>query len=154
MVEQRDGWKREYYDDTPYWDEATAVTVNPGESTTGIDFILEPGGTISGWVRDANGDPITDEIHVAACDYNDSSRCWWSFEQSDVDGSFTIPGMATGQYRVQAYSFDDYWIDEFYSDTVDYNQATAVQVTEGITTTDINFELAYRRLIYLPLVLK
>ena len=154
MVEERDGWRREYYDDTPYKDEATPVAVNAGESATGIDFVLEPGGTISGWVRDANGDPITDEIHVAACDYNDDDRCWWSFDQSDVDGSFTIPGMAAGQYRVHAYSFGDYWIDEFYNDTVDYDQATAVSVTEGITTTDINFELAYRRFIYLPLLIK
>ena len=151
---ESDGWKREYYDDTPYWDEATEVVVHSSETTTGIDFILEPGGTISGWVRDANGDPISDEIHVAACGYNDDSRCWWSMDQSDVDGSFTISGMATGEYRVRAYSFGDYWIDEFYSDTLDYDQATVVQVTEGITTTDINFELAYRRYIYLPLAMK
>jgi len=154
MVEERDGWKRDYYDDTPYKDEITPVTVNSGESTIGIDFILEPGGTISGWVQDSVGDPI-EGIQVAACDYNNDTRCWWAFEQSEGDGSYAIPGMATGQYRVQAYSvIDGYWIAEFYNDTVDYDQATVVSATEGITTTGINFELVERRFIYLPLVMK
>ena len=51
----------EYYDDTFSWDSATAVGVAAGETTSGINFSLGLGGSISGTVLDQlTGQPVED----------------------------------------------------------------------------------------------
>jgi hypothetical protein len=52
------GYAEEYYLDSHSWSGSTLVPVTVGEETAGIDFTLEPGGTISGRIVDLDGNPV------------------------------------------------------------------------------------------------
>jgi heat shock protein HslJ len=52
------GWANVYYDGTIYHEEAARVAVIAGQQTPGIDFVLVPGGSISGTVFDVDSNPL------------------------------------------------------------------------------------------------
>jgi len=84
------GWAGEVYQETIWWDQATPVLV--GE--TGIDFTLEPGGSISGTVYDDQGTPLAN----IAVDIEDGGygTC------TDENGNYTLTGVPYGTYNVAA----------------------------------------------------
>jgi len=131
-----DGYVDEYYNGVRDYYEATAVGVTEGQDTPNIDFSLGLGGTVSGIVTDAQGNPIGD-AWVSACPYTGYGYCKHAY--TGPDGSYTITGLATGSYRVEA-DADDY-IREYYDGVRDYNDATPVAVLEGQDTPNINFEM-------------
>ncbi len=53
-----DGWALEYYNDNHQKRWAAAVPVVSAQTTSGINFALEPGGLVSGTVTDAEGEPL------------------------------------------------------------------------------------------------
>ena len=55
------------------------------------------------------------------------------------DGTYTIGGLATGDYRVRACATG--YFCEYYDDATDYDSATPVAVTEGENTPNINLSL-------------
>jgi hypothetical protein len=133
------GYVCEYYDNTLDWDAATAVPVTEGENTPGINFSLRVEGTISGVVKDPDGDPIEGASLWACLDgpWKGGGFCSWASTHSN--GTYTVGGLATGDYRVQACATG--YVCEYYDDTLDWNAATPVPVTEGENTPGINFSL-------------
>ena len=80
------GWSNEFWQETIWWHEATLVPVG----ATGIDFTLLPGGTISGTVTDADGNPLVNMgVDIADGGYG---VC------TDDDGRYTIVGLPYGTY--------------------------------------------------------
>ena len=128
---QASGYVTEYYDDVLQWDAATPVPVTAPDYTSGIDFVLEVGGTISGMVEDAIGDPITN-LQVHANDYDTNE--WMAGTNTDQYGNYTIVGLPTGTYRVRACpSCDELpYVDVCYPDTV---SVAAPNDTSGIDFT-------------------
>ncbi len=62
---------------------------------------------------------------------------------TNADGTYTISGLAAGDYRVQfSAPMGSDLITEYYSDTTNYSAATPVTVTAGNTTSDIDAQLA------------
>jgi hypothetical protein len=131
------GWLDQYYDHVRYWDLATPVAVTVGIDTGGIDFDLESGGSISGWVTDASGNPI-EGLDVSACGYDDPEPFCMGVNTHD-DGSYIIGGLPAGDYRVSI--FGSGWAREYYDDTDRWYEATRVPVTEGLITSGIDFDL-------------
>ena len=131
------GYVCEYYDDTLNWNAATAVPVTEGGDTPGIDFGLRVEGTISGTVTDSGGSPIVG-AQLSAYPYTGYGS--YGYATTGVDGTYTIGGLATGDYRVQVWATG--YAYEYYDDTVDWSAATPVPVTEGDDTPGINFSLA------------
>ena len=131
---------REYYNDTADWSLATSVTVAAGATQTGIDFTLPAGGAISGTVYEADGTTPLADADVWA----DTYTCCGGGNgtRSAADGTYTIPGLAPGDYRVQSRAPGQGRAGEFYDDTSDWNLATAVTVTAGATQAGIDFTLA------------
>ncbi len=131
-----EGYLPEFYDGVRDWDFATPVSVVEGQDTLNINFSLDVGGTISGVVTDAQGNPI-EGAWVEA--YSDDSSGWGSAE-TDADGSYEIDGLATGEYRVQVMRR---WIlsTRFYDGVRDWENATLVSVIEGQDTPNIDFSL-------------
>jgi len=84
------GWANEVYQETIWWDEATIVSPD----ATGIDFTLDPGGSISGVVTDEGGNPLAN-IGVDIMD-GGYGAC------TDTDGNYTIAGLPFGTYNVAA----------------------------------------------------
>ena len=61
--------------------------VDVSANVSGIDFILPPGGWISGRVVDMNGNGLAD-ISLDAC-----LDEWCNGSRSELDGSYTISGL-------------------------------------------------------------
>ncbi len=78
------------------WDEmkqCTAVTVTANHVTGGIDFALEPGGAITGTVRNAVTGERVPKARVGAGGVE---------TVADADGVYRVTGLASGSYPVMA----------------------------------------------------
>jgi hypothetical protein len=89
-----DEWAAEFYDDTMHHHEADEVLVSEGDETGGIDFALARGGSISGTVYDAAGDPLAG-IAVDT-EFGGFGTC------TDESGEYTLQGVPLGTYSVVA----------------------------------------------------
>ncbi|UCH90192.1 MAG: carboxypeptidase regulatory-like domain-containing protein, partial [Thermoplasmata archaeon] len=130
---------REYYSDTYIWDDATPVSVTPGSDTSGINFGLALGGTISGIVtRDSDGQPI-EGVSIEVWEY----ETWEGFGGYTTlsDGTYTITGLPSGTFRVMANAAGTAYAGEYYNNTYNSNLAEEINVTAGMTVTGINFGL-------------
>ena len=123
----------------------TAVIVAVGSTTSGIDFALQSGGTITGTVQDAaTGAPIAD-VFVHLC--SDSGSCGGGGVLTNVSGAYTMGGLAPGTYYLRAASKLPY-LGELYNNlpcpggNCTVTDGTPVGVTVGTTTSGINFTLA------------
>ena len=134
-----DGYAREFYQETSDFHLASRVTVAGGANTTGINFTLDTGASISGTVYQADGVTTVANADVRA----DSYQCCGGGEgtRSAADGTYTIDGLAPGDYRLEAHAPEQGLASEFYDNTTDWNLAARVTATVGQTTTDIDFSL-------------
>lgn len=142
------GYLDELYDDFPcVWGDCdptsgTAIEVETGMNTTGIDFHLMPGGLISGNVTDvATGSPIEGRVQVFSVNGEQVGDSW-------IDsGGYTVSGLPTGDYFVSADSYEwEGYADELYDNIFcpsgcDPTTGTPVGVVAGLATTGIDFEL-------------
>ena len=139
-VESSDaGLASEFYNNQQDWSLANRVAVTASSTTASIDFSLASGGSISGTVFQADGTTPLGDAWVWAEDYN---CCGGNGSQTASDGTYTITGLAAGNYRVQVYADDQGYASEFYNDKTDWALADSVAVTSGNTTSSINFTLA------------
>ena len=131
----------EFYDNTTSLDSATIVAVADGRITRGIDFSLEAipvgEGSIAGKVlTDEGSDAIIGaEVYVMSLD-NPFVGGW---TQADASGDYVVDGLFAGSYIVQAVAPG--FVGELYDNTVRFDEATPVVVTEPGTTRNINFSL-------------
>jgi len=88
------GYLQEYYDDQAAFDDATSVDVVVGETTTGIDAALAPGGAIAGRVLDGQGLPAVDAcVHAVT---GGSGRLAGVSPQ----GTYVLRGLPAGPIKV------------------------------------------------------
>ena len=127
----------EWYDGVPDPDSATPVPVSVGQDSGNIDFVLEPGGTISGHIFASNGTTPLAGVQVVAVDYESLSPP--GMANSGADGSYTILGLPTGLYDVSAAAAG--YLAEWYPDALDWNDAAPVPVTAPADTPNIDFTL-------------
>ena len=140
QVHLRDeGLAGEFYDNTSSWDEADRVTVGAGQTSSGIDFSLGAGGSISGVVLKASDNSPLANADVWADGYDGGGG---NGTRTAADGTYSISGLAPGDYRVQVHSSGQGLVHEFYDDTTDWEQAARVTVSAGLTTSDIDFSLS------------
>ena len=132
-------WVVEYYDEQSVWQQATPIDVEANTELSEIDFTLVLGGSISGTVTEqGTGAPLA-SAWVEACDY-DNGWPFCFYGETDVDGSYFIPSVPAGSYRVTAY-LEGNWVPEIYSEQVDYGLADPVTVMVDKNTPDIDFTL-------------
>jgi len=137
------GYITEWYQNTHNWNEATPVTVTAPGDTSGVDFSLELGGTISGRVTDtATGQPISDAV-IDAIVYDSLFGYWQHLgsARTNIDGYYTTGGLPSGDYAVRARVDGTDYIVEWHQATYNKNEATPVTVTAPGNTPDINFSL-------------
>ena len=130
----------EWYNDKLDRDAAERITVTAPAETSGIDFHMARGGTISGHVYEQDGvTPIAD-LHVYAEDYD--SGQWLGGDNTDSQGRYELM-LPDGAYRVAACPScsEQAYISEWYDETADFDDAIPVSVTAPGETTNINFTL-------------
>lgn len=152
VVASSAGHYDELYNNLPCESGCTAttgspVTVTVGVTTPGIDFALLPRGAISGTVVDqVAGAPARRMLEL----YNAAGNGVGYTSTSD-DGTFTLLGLAPGTYFVRTnysgyYPELDEFVDELYNDIpcdsgCTVTSGTPITVTEGSTTTGVDFAL-------------
>ena len=107
-----DRYLTEWYDNTYFYVSRTLVVVGDDEAVVGIDAQLSEGGSISGTVTDANGDPV-EGIEVSTSDGSSLTAS---------DGTYLITGLIPGSYTVSFRDVDDVadrgYLSEWYDDAV------------------------------------
>ena len=145
------GYLDELYDDLPCFSgctptSGTAIAVMTGVTTPGIDFALDPGGTISGVVIDTGtGLPISGiEVEIW-----DSGEFFAGSDFTDGAGVYAVSGLKAETHFATTINFQGY-NDELYDDVACPGGAfagcapaagTPIAVMAATTTAGINFDL-------------
>jgi len=98
-------------------------------------------GSISGTVTAAVGGAPIAEVEVCA----EGAGPGASFEcdETALDGTYTIPGLVAGSYKVEFWPrLDSDYVLQYYDDKPTLSQATPVAVAEGVDTPGIDAALA------------
>ncbi|HLC05478.1 MAG TPA: carboxypeptidase regulatory-like domain-containing protein [Anaerolineales bacterium] len=132
------GWAIELYDSASAWDGAQPVSVAEGETTGGIDLILEEGGTITGTVMNYLGNPLRGLRTCVEPLYFGGK---WPCVLTDPNGVYTTPAMASTVYDVLLRDQATGWDSEWYDDSYWFSGATHLEVNAGQVVSDIDFTL-------------
>jgi len=122
----------EYYNDKTTMATADVFQVTAGATTENINAVLDKvGGTISGYVRNAVGQPLQGAA-VELYDL-DSPGSYLGAVYTNADGYFELKGLIAGQYKLYCY---DYGIhpSEWYDNKAAFAAANTVTVSAGGNT--------------------
>jgi len=128
------GYVREWYNNKPDIGNADFVSVTAPNATTGIDAVLEVGGSISGRVTDSTGTGIQN-VYVDIINTNGE---WISWASTDANGNYTAGGVPTGAHKVRFYDWYLGYVNEWYNNKPDFGNADAVAVAAPNATTGID----------------
>ncbi len=121
----------EWYHSVATFGTASAVTVNPGATTTVNEDLAYQYGALSGTVTDAvTGLPIKD-IWVEIYDLNYNSV---SSDLSDMNGHYEFAELPVGGYKLH-FGGDADHLEEWHHDAASFGAAAGVAVTSRGTTT-------------------
>jgi hypothetical protein len=144
----------EYYNNIPVIGNpfppvgAAPVSVTVGGNTAGINFGLAVGGSISGQVTDDSTHAPIPNVGITVYDSNWTVN--WAYQRwayTDSSGNYTFTGLPTGNYFVGTSNHLGY-IDEYYNNVTNPNDAVLVSVTQGSNTPNVNFGLVLGQEIY------
>jgi 5-hydroxyisourate hydrolase-like protein (transthyretin family) len=129
----------------------TPIVVTANAATSGRDFALDPGGSISGTVTDAaTGNPLT-SVFVSVSTRVGSSSSFVGSANTDAAGVYTFSGLPTGTYHLST-SNGIGFTNEIYDNvlcvggcsiTLAVQSGNEVNVVNGQTTTGRNFALEF-----------
>jgi len=137
------GYVDEYYDGVYRRSQAAVLTVSSGGLLTGIDLVLDPGGSVSGTIRSLIGNqPVADvDIDVFR---SDGTRIDVT-TKTGTSGDYLLGLLPAGQYFIRAdpaaaSPFSDVWYDGAPTMT----GAQLVTVTVNAETPGIDFLLPFK----------
>ena len=110
------------------------MVVADGDVVAGIDAELSVGGSISGAVTDASGDPLA-FVHVTLGPV-------FGEAVTEADGSYRINGLVAGSYTVRFADSQDRYLTEWFDDASDEASAMPVVVAQGEAVSGIDAQLA------------
>jgi hypothetical protein len=119
----------------------TSIDVPSGVTVSGVDFALHEGGRIEGTILDVYGRSIGGVASV----FDDENNIVANISVESDGNYITSQGLPTGSYYVMA-SGGTRCVSEVFDDVTclgcDPNTGTPVTVTEGATTSGVDFHLA------------
>ena len=96
-------------------------------------------GTISGNVTSSVTAMPISGLSVQIRDYVSGS--WVGSVATDASGDYSYSGLSTGSYKVLVYTSGTIHAYEYYNNEFSYDSASLVAVTQGETTSNINFSI-------------
>jgi len=136
-------WATEFWDNARSVTLADDITLTESEQRTGVDADLATSGKITGRVT-SDGTTGIENITIIGAVFDPATEMWdeYWYTQTDADGNYSLEGLSAGLVGVQFFDGGGTWIGEYYNDVSDWHDATAVNVTTGGTTPNINAVLA------------
>ncbi len=136
-------YTEEFYDEKSSLAAADTVTPTAANPSTGIDGHLPSGASISGTVRDAEGNPITtQDICVSAS--SDGGYGYYS-ATTNASGEYTIAGLSAGSYYVGFTDCNESKrndVSQYYGGAPSEQESTLVVLSTGGAKTGVNAQLA------------
>lgn len=112
------------------------ISLLPGQNVTGFNVVLPPGGSISGIVTDAAGQPLPGaHVSLLSCDGCEQ------YTVTDADGRYSFIRLNAGQYKIR-FDANGNYVSEYYSDKLDFDSASTVSLVAGDTISGIDASLA------------
>ena len=130
-----------YFDGKESLEDADAISVGLGETTSAINAELAVGGQIAGTVTDASThEPIGG---AEVCAYEFISGGYGSCASTGEEGHYVISGLPAGEYRVEfwAPSGEYDYLVQYYDGKESWEEADPVSVSLGETTSAIDAAL-------------
>ena len=126
-----------WYNNQDDFNSADTITITASGTTTGINVVLEIGGSISGKMTDANGTGLLGyvEVYTSTDQYPRAG-----FAYTDDNGDYTVEGLANGDYKVK-FTPDGNYLGQWYNNQGDFSSADIVTVTASGTTANIDVVL-------------
>ena len=122
-----------------YVDRTSKVDVQGTSVAHRLDIELDVGATISGTVVDSEtGRPIAD-IDVNAENDSDGPGSW---TKTNTDGIYTLEGVAPGTYRIKVRAQSQGYVEQFFDNTLDWNNDRLIFVREPERIEGIDFGLS------------
>jgi protocatechuate 3,4-dioxygenase beta subunit len=117
----------EWYKDEQSYESATGVTVTEPKITTGINFVLEYGGTIKGKVLCASGKKA--DAYLCSIYAYDESKYLIKSGITDENGKFFVSNLRKGSYKLYAsYNGPENSLNGWYRKAEDFEQATPIHI--------------------------
>ncbi len=150
VIVRKDGYT-EYYDDASSEEDATPVTVNGAQTTSGINFVIpsQPaeGSQIAGTVvDDSTGQPIEGavvSVFLASSGQMGPDQQMYS-TATDADGHYTIAGIPAGNYAIGCWARG--YVAEFYDDKTTPQEADVLNLDGSNSVSGIDFGLSPARM--------
>jgi len=134
---QGSNYINQWYDNKASFETGDPVTVTAGVTTPNINAQLATGGIISGTVTNSGGGIANVGIGV-----NDLSNHGVQGCQTNTDGTYSV-AVPAGTYKVGFWAPQgSNYINQWYNNQPDFNSGNPVTVTAGVTTPNINAQLA------------
>jgi hypothetical protein len=131
-----DNFVSEYFDNKFTESTATVLAVTATTAVTGKNIQLNAGGIVTGTVL-ADGLPVSNSW-VYATPVNTGA---WRSAPTDASGNFSILGLGSGQYTIQAQPGNAALASQYYDGTYSEGKAKKVSVATGATLSGVNFAL-------------
>jgi Cellulase (glycosyl hydrolase family 5)/PKD domain/IPT/TIG domain/Carboxypeptidase regulatory-like domain/Putative Ig domain len=128
----------QYYNGKASFAEGQLVSVTSGETTSGINATMYPGGKITGTVTGAVSKAPISGIFICAYPKNGGSG---NCASTNASGEYSIIALATAEYAVEFSGDGQNYITQYYNGRASFGEAQAVSVTAGDTTPSINAAL-------------
>ena len=125
-------WLQQYWDGQLDRRFADLIELVGGDHMTGIDAVLQEGGSISGRVTNARGAPLQG-VRILATS-GDESR-WTS---SDATGGYSLDGLPPGSWKIEFSGDYRSYVPEWYDDKPDLAGADALTIGLGQAITGID----------------
>ncbi|MBS3908031.1 MAG: S-layer homology domain-containing protein [Actinobacteria bacterium] len=125
------------YNGKPTWDTANVVGVEGGVATNNIDVSMYVGGRVTGRVTGAPAATVF-AIPVLNSGLLDVNR-YMRQASIDASGNYTVIGLASGYYKVQAYQIG--YMDAYYNSKTTFETADKIFVGAPNTVPGIDFTM-------------
>ncbi|MEI8123086.1 MAG: carboxypeptidase-like regulatory domain-containing protein, partial [bacterium] len=139
-------WLTQYYSNTMDIAQAKLVTALTNAPATNINFNLNQGAIVSGYVL-GNGAPLSG-LWVGVGTITTNQGGGWNWKQSyysnssDSNGNYSVTVPPGSNYYAQvSLPHGSPWLQQFYSNAMDYSSATVISVLTNAPATNINFNL-------------
>ncbi len=124
-----------WYSGKNHYCDAAILNVPPSNPLTGINAVLNEGGSISGVLTDGDNNALEGYVYAYDADYNYVKNGYSDYET----GAYTISGLPPGGYRLQAHTYAHGYPSIWYDDKTSFEEADIVSVVKGQDTADKNF---------------